>query len=262
MGCKGKVTVSIIHPTTINHLIWSSAWELASAECRNPPIHCCIKQHLWTLVGPSKTPTLSIKSPTHPVPTYPPSSPPSHVLLNTCLVKLIAEFLLGVSVCAIFLHIITILAVCCPDCTGEKGSFVVSYGKQWRETDFYWHEAVRMGTAPLFISNFSPQIGIRRWALQCLKHHFLNLWCGKHDLIPVQCFSSDSPSLQIVFVWHHIEGVIVHHCGWWTAASSGKTSSKNYSSTLQPKCEWLLISGLGDYRCYLLTLIARFLWKC
>lgn len=26
MGCKGKVTVSIIHPTTINHLLWSSAW--------------------------------------------------------------------------------------------------------------------------------------------------------------------------------------------------------------------------------------------
>lgn len=83
-----------------------------------------------------------------------------------------------------------------------------------------------METAPLFISNFSPQIGIRRWALQCLKHHFLNLWCGKHDLIPVQCFSSDSPSLQIVFVWHHIEGVIVHHCGRWSATSSGKAGGK------------------------------------
>lgn len=83
-----------------------------------------------------------------------------------------------------------------------------------------------METAPLFISNFSPQIGIRRWALQCLKHHFLNLWCGKHDLIPVQCFSSDSPSLQIVFVWHRIEGVIVHHCGWWSATSSGKARGK------------------------------------
>lgn len=103
---------------------------------------------------------------------------------------------------------------------------MVSNGKQWRETDFYWHEAVRMETPPLFISNFSPQIGIRCWALQCLKHHFLSLWCGKHDLIPVQCFSSDSPSLQIVFVWHHIEGVIVHHCGWWSATSSGKAKGK------------------------------------
>lgn len=117
-----------------------------------------------------------------------------------------------------------------------------------------------MGTAPLFISNFSPQIGIRRWALQCLKHHFPNLWCGKHDLIPVQCFSSDSPSLQIVFVWHHIEGVIVHHCGWWTATSSGKTSSKNYSQMLQPKYERFLISAarLGNFRCCLCTLISCF----
>lgn len=56
-------------------------------------------------------------------------------------------------------------------------------------------------------------------ALQCLKHHFLNPWCGKHDLIPVQCFSSDSPSLQIVFQWHHFEGVIVQHCGWRSAGS-------------------------------------------
>jgi len=38
----------------------------------------------------------------------------------------------------------------------DKSPFVVSDGKQWRETDFYWHEAVRMETAPLFISNFSP----------------------------------------------------------------------------------------------------------
>lgn len=83
-----------------------------------------------------------------------------------------------------------------------------------------------METAPLFISNFSPQIGIRRWALQCLKHHFPNLWCGKHDLIPVQCFSSDSPSLQIVFVRHHIGGVIVQHCGRWSATSSGKAGGK------------------------------------
>lgn len=59
----------------------------------------------------------------------------------------------------------------------------------------------------------APQIGIRCRALQCLKHHFPNLWCGKHDLIPVQCVSSDSPSLQIVFVWHHIERAIVHRCG-------------------------------------------------
>lgn len=83
-----------------------------------------------------------------------------------------------------------------------------------------------METALLFISNFSPQIGIRRWALQCLKHHFPNLWCGKHDLIPVQCFSSDSPSLQIVFVRHHIGGVIVQHCGRWSATSSGKAGGK------------------------------------
>lgn len=83
-----------------------------------------------------------------------------------------------------------------------------------------------METAPLFISNFSPQIGIRRWALQCLKHHFPNLWCGKHDLIPVQCFSSDSPSLQIVFVRHHIGGVIVQHCGRRSATSSGKAGGK------------------------------------
>lgn len=81
------------------------------------------------------------------------------------------------------------------------------------------------GDALLFISNFSPQIGIRRRALQCLKHHFPNLWCGKHDLIPVQCFSSDSPSLQSVFVRRHIEGVIAHHSGWWRATSSGEHGS-------------------------------------
>lgn len=107
-----------------------------------------------------------------------------------------------------------------------------------------------METAPLFISNFSPQIGIRRWALQCLKHHFLNLWCGKHDLIPVQCFSSHSPSLQIVFVWHRIEGVIVHHCGWWSATSSGKARGKITAGQLHYKiiCDYSLINYFcGSY---------------
>lgn len=37
-----------------------------------------------------------------------------------------------------------------------KSPFVVGDGEQWRETDFYWHGAVRMETVPLFISNFGP----------------------------------------------------------------------------------------------------------
>lgn len=111
-----------------------------------------------------------------------------------------------------------------------------------------------METAPLFISNFSPQIGIRRWALQCLKHHFLNLWCGKHDLIPVQCFSSDSPSLQIVFVWHHIEGVIVHHCGWWSATSSGKARGKITAGQWIYKIQYSWSYSLITYFCGILFL--------
>lgn len=125
-----------------------------------------------------------------------------------------------------FLNAWTTSAVLLSYCMPTEVPLWSSNGKQWRETDFYWHKAVRMETAPLFISNFSPQIGICHWALQCLKHHFPNLWCGKHDLIPVQCFSSDSPSLQIVFQWHHFEGVIVHHCGWRSAASSGKAGGE------------------------------------
>lgn len=51
MGCKGKVSVSIIHSRTINHIIWSPLHrELACAvhsECRKRPIHYCIIWHLW-----------------------------------------------------------------------------------------------------------------------------------------------------------------------------------------------------------------------
>lgn len=68
MGCKGKVSVSIIHSRTINHIIWSPVHgELASAvhrECRKRPIHCCIIWHLWTQVGGLKR-------------LYPPTPPPT-----------------------------------------------------------------------------------------------------------------------------------------------------------------------------------------
>lgn len=50
MGCKGKVSVSIIHSRTINHIIWSPLHrELPCAvhsECRKRPIHFCIIWHL------------------------------------------------------------------------------------------------------------------------------------------------------------------------------------------------------------------------
>lgn len=42
MGCKEKVSVSIIHPGTINHIIWSGVCVCAAATCPNPPIHHCI----------------------------------------------------------------------------------------------------------------------------------------------------------------------------------------------------------------------------
>lgn len=241
MGCKGKVSVSIIHPQTINHIIWSPG-ECASLWRQ--------KVSNWLLYNVALMGTGGVGwvegvrghlPPQHPPP--PPllhhlHSPPHH---PTCWpfvqISHLSCFLTSPSSPSRNIR--------CPalwlqkkrsrrglkrgrqgGTEGEKRARKRLFcGQRQEAVEGNWLLLTRgcqNGDALLFISNFSPQIGIRSRALQCLKHHFPNLWCGKHDLIPVQCFSSDSPSLQSVFVRRHIEGVIAHHSGWWRATSSGK----------------------------------------
>lgn len=175
MGCKGKVSVSIIHPETINHIIWSRLWGAdvhcsLSCMCKPtaPPLHNTAVWHVWT--------QLDFKS--------------IFTFLSLLLYKYTTAIFCRM---ALRLELTKVPLWSAMGSNGGKLTFIDMRLSEWRR---------RCCSFPIS----APQIGICHWALQCLKHHFLNLWCGKHDLIPVQCFSSDTPSLQSVFVRRHIGG--------------------------------------------------------